>query len=98
MYHPAGSDAGTRRTRGSVTAAQTHNPTARSVGVAPCYSKSGHRLLTVDDLANWLGVTPRWVYAEASADRLPHVKVGRFYRFKPESIEEWLTANERGTV
>jgi excisionase family DNA binding protein len=66
--------------------------------VAPCSSARGHRLLNVEDVARCLDVTPRWVYAEANAGRLPHVKVGRFFRFKPESIEDWLAANERGTV
>ena len=43
----------------------------------------------------WLGVTPAWVYAETRAGRLPHISVGRYYRYRPSSIEKWLSEQER---
>jgi excisionase family DNA binding protein len=48
-------------------------------------------LLTVDDVAERLGVTKDWVWAQARAGRIPHVKLGRYRRFREEAIEEWLT-------
>lgn len=52
-------------------------------------------LLTVDDVAERLGVTKDWVWAQARAGRIPHVKLGRYRRFRVEAIEEWLGSLER---
>jgi excisionase family DNA binding protein len=55
-------------------------------------------LLTVDDVAAMLGMGRDWVYAEVRADRIPHIRLGRYVRFLPEAIEEWLRTLERGTL
>jgi excisionase family DNA binding protein len=52
------------------------------------------RLLTADEVADWLAVTTAWVYAETRAGRLPHISVGRYYRYWPSSIEGWLRQQE----
>ncbi len=52
-------------------------------------------LLDAVGVAAWLGVTPAWVYAETRAGRLPHICVGRYYRYRPSSIEAWLREQER---
>ena len=52
-------------------------------------------LLDAHGVARWLGVTPAWVYAETRAGRLPHICVGRYYRYRPSSIETWLREQER---
>jgi excisionase family DNA binding protein len=54
------------------------------------------RLLEVEDIADILGMTTDWVYREVRADRLPHIRLGRYVRFRRESIEAWLAASERG--
>jgi excisionase family DNA binding protein len=96
MNHPAGSDAGSRRPRGdTVTAAQTHDPTSRSVAVALCDEQ---QLLTADEVADRIGMTPAWVYSETRAARIPHVRLGRYVRYRAASIESWLEAIEQGTV
>ena len=51
-------------------------------------------LLTVDDVAQRLGVTKDWVWAQARAGRIPHVRLGRYRRFREEAIEEWLASLE----
>lgn len=51
-------------------------------------------LLVASDVAAWLGVTVAWVYAETRADRIPHIPVGRYYRYRPSSIEAWLREQE----
>jgi excisionase family DNA binding protein len=48
------------------------------------------RLLTVDDVADRLGVTKDWVWAQARAGRIPHVQLGRYRRFREEALETWL--------
>jgi excisionase family DNA binding protein len=56
------------------------------------------RLLTAAEVADVLGVTTRWVYAEARADRIPHIRLGRYLRFHPADLEHWLVVVRRGTV
>ena len=53
-------------------------------------------LLTAEQVAELLSVPTSWVYAEARAGRIPHVTLGRYRRFRPEAIAEWLAAAERG--
>ena len=48
------------------------------------------RLLTVDEVAERLGVTKDWVWAQARAGRIPHVPLGRYRRFREEALENWL--------
>ena len=48
------------------------------------------RLLTVDEVAERLGVTKDWVWAQARAGRIPHVQLGRYRRFREEALEAWL--------
>jgi excisionase family DNA binding protein len=56
------------------------------------------RLLTVDDVAERLGVTKDWVWAQARAGRIPHVQHGRYRRFREAALEEWLDELERRSV
>lgn len=56
------------------------------------------RLLEADDVAAILGMTTDWVYREVRAKRLPHIRLGRYVRFRRESINAWLEACERGTT
>ena len=48
------------------------------------------RLLTAEDVGQMLGVTPEWVYAQSRAGRIPTITLGRYRRYRVESIEEWL--------
>lgn len=53
-------------------------------------------LLTVDDVARRLSVPRSWVYSSAEAGTLPSVKVGRYRRFVPSEIEQYLSARREG--
>ena len=55
------------------------------------------RLLTADELASRLGVQPSWVSKAARANRIPHVCVGRYRRFRWPDIEAWLEDQRRGS-
>jgi excisionase family DNA binding protein len=48
------------------------------------------RLLTVEEVAERLGVTKDWVWAQARAGRIPRVQLGRYRRFREEALEQWL--------
>jgi excisionase family DNA binding protein len=56
------------------------------------------RLLTAEELAAKLSKTPRWCLAEARAERLPHVRLGRSVRFREEAIDRWVAEQERGPI
>ena len=54
------------------------------------------RLLEAEDVARYIGMTTDWIYREVRAGRLPHIRLGRYVRFRRESIDAWLAARERG--
>ena len=37
-----------------------------------------------------------WVWAQARAGRIPHVRLGRYRRFRESAVEEWLRDLETG--
>jgi excisionase family DNA binding protein len=43
-----------------------------------------------------LGVPSTWLLAEARANRIPHVRLGRYVRFNREQLAEWANAQVRG--
>ncbi len=53
-------------------------------------------LLTAEGVASLLAVPTSWVYAEARAGRIPHITLGKYRRFRPEAIADWIEAAERG--
>jgi excisionase family DNA binding protein len=55
-------------------------------------------LLTADDVAAMLGMGTDWIYAEVRAGRIPHVRLGRYVRFRAESIDQWIREMERGAT
>lgn len=54
------------------------------------------RLLTADEVASLLRVTKAWVYAETRRGVLPHVRLGRYVRFREAAVREWVEAIESG--
>ncbi len=54
------------------------------------------RLLTADELAKRLGMKTEWVWAQARAGRIPHVRLGRYRRFRESAVEAWLQGLETG--
>ena len=48
------------------------------------------RLLLPEEVAEWLQVGVKWVYAAAQRGDLPHVKVGRYVRFVSAEIDQWI--------
>ena len=46
-------------------------------------------LLTVDEVAERLGVTKDRVWAQARAGRIPHVQLGRYRRFREKALDRW---------
>ncbi len=55
-----------------------------------------NHLITTPQLAERLGVTERFVRRLVTEDRVPFLKIGKFVRFEPARIDQWLTDCRRG--
>jgi excisionase family DNA binding protein len=55
-----------------------------------------HELLSVDEVASYLGVGPITVYRWCRQGRLPAVKVGKVWRIRRGALEDFLRRSERG--
>jgi excisionase family DNA binding protein len=53
----------------------------------------GDELLTVQEVAVWLKVEPRYVYRLASSGTLVRVYVGRYVRIPAASVRAYIKAN-----
>ncbi len=58
----------------------------------------GHddRVLTIDELADYLRIAKSTLYKLAQERRLPAQKVGRHWRFRKMAIDEWLAEKRTG--
>lgn len=48
------------------------------------------RLMTVDDVADYLSKPRSWVYGNWKAEQIPFRKVGQSLRCRPADLEKWL--------
>ena len=46
--------------------------------------------LSVDEMAEYLGVSKDTVYAWVTGKGMPGFKVGRFWKFKKEDVDAWV--------
>lgn len=47
-------------------------------------------LLTAVQAAELLSVPPSWLMAQARARKVPHVRLGRYVRFREDELTAWL--------
>lgn len=52
--------------------------------------RDGRDLLTAEDVALRLRVTPAWVYAQTRQRQIPHLRLGRYVRYRREAIDDWI--------
>jgi excisionase family DNA binding protein len=57
----------------------------------------GEHLLTIQDVAQWLGVSKGWVYDHTTRKRplLPCIRMGEMTRFRREDIEKFIEEHVR---
>ena len=51
------------------------------------------QLLTVSEVASVLKVPVSWVYERtrrSGSDRIPHIKLGKYLRFRWAAVRQWL--------
>lgn len=61
-------------------------------------SKYAERFLDVDEVADSLGVSHRFVRRLVAERRIPFVKVGKFVRFDPAEINVWIDRQRVGVA
>jgi len=48
------------------------------------------KLLTTQEIAEVLGVKPSTIYQYTHQGYIPHVKIGKFVRFREKDVERWV--------
>jgi len=52
-------------------------------------------MLTAEEVARWLRMTPAWVWAQTRANNIPHVPLGRYVRYRRSRVKAWMAEMER---
>lgn len=47
-------------------------------------------LLTAEEVAALLQVTSAWVYAQTRRHRIPHLRLGRYVRYRRDALDAWM--------
>jgi excisionase family DNA binding protein len=53
-------------------------------------------VMTVEELADYLKMKVVTIYKHAQEGKLPGFKVGSKWRFKKDTIDEWIKSQEKG--
>lgn len=48
------------------------------------------RLLTIKEVADYMGLSVHTLYTMVAQRRIPHVKVGRLVKFDVETLDKWI--------
>jgi excisionase family DNA binding protein len=59
---------------------------------------SSGRLLTAAEVGELLQLNSRWVLGAARRNVIPHIRLGRYVRFRRLEIEAWLSEQRRGPL
>ena len=51
----------------------------------------GPNLISIQQAAEYLGITVGTIYQWRSQHKIPYIKVGRRVKFKKEQLDQWLT-------
>ena len=54
------------------------------------------RLLTVLELAQLTGLPVSWVYSKVAYQEIPHLRLGKYRRFRLSEVQAWLEAQRYG--
>ncbi|MTD43430.1 helix-turn-helix domain-containing protein [Conexibacter sp. W3-3-2] len=57
---------------------------------------SAPKLIDAATAGERLGVSARWMLEQARKGTIPHVKLGRFTRFDPVTLDAWISQQHRG--
>jgi len=58
---------------------------------------SGNEILTLEEVAAYLRLTPQTIYKWAQERRIPAVKLGKEWRFRRSILDRWLDEQMLGS-
>ena len=64
--------------------------------LSTCFVEVSDRLLTAADVAELLSVPVSWVREHTRSGRIPHVQLGRYVRYRQETVVSWIGQQEAG--
>jgi excisionase family DNA binding protein len=64
----------------------------------PQFTAPADRLLTADEVAEILHVTKAWVYDQTRQHRMPHVRLGRYVRYRRSAVASWIEQLEAQSI
>lgn len=53
-----------------------------------------NRLMSLKDLAKYIGVSKATIYRYVKKGKLPAIQIGRLWKFRKEKIDKWLEGQE----
>ena len=56
---------------------------------------STHRLMDVDELADYLRLKRQTIYNWLNQNKISGIKIGGVWRFNKRDIDKWLKSNQR---
>ncbi len=56
--------------------------------------ESNDHLLSVGEVASWLGMSTPWIYKQCEKGTLPFLRLGQAIRFDPEDIKRYLASRK----
>lgn len=62
----------------------------------PIRAKSGQLLLTAQQAAEALAISPRKLWSMTASGEIPHIRIGRLVRYPVADLERWIDENKRG--
>ena len=71
------------------TVTTTSSQRALGPDIPPDLATSSSRLLTIEDVASYLGVSERWVYQQVRNGRLPAMLIARSWRLRWEAVDHF---------
>ncbi len=59
---------------------------------------AGHKLLSLKEVRQELGMSKGWVYQRIRSGQIPHVKLGHNIKVRREDLEAYLQAQRRESI
>lgn len=54
------------------------------------------KLIGIKEVSDFTGLPRFWLYLATSTGNIPHLKIGKYLKFRLSEIEAWLDLHRRG--
>lgn len=54
------------------------------------------QLLSIREVSARSGLPLSWLYTQTAANAIPHLKLGKYVRFRESELQTWLDQHRRG--